>query len=615
MINKKNITINLDEISDSLDESTNFFIQNRLNLVELRTINKKNILNFSDKELDSLVKYLKNKNLRVSAIASPLFKWYLKESSNANVDSFYFPTKLSKDKKIYYIDRAIEIAKKLDTKIIRIFSNIQTGQLSVDDLINDDLFEYALFKASENDISLALENENICIVKSKSDIRKIIKKYKNLKIWFDVSNFYTNHERVDLKDLIEFKNKIVYFHLKDFVFKEDEVKEYRSYGDGYVAIGEGSINYKRLISDIKLTFDDGVFLSLETHVKENKISITQKSLNNLSNMLKNPRISYAIVGLGRVSQKHLNAINNNNNSELRGVYDMSRSKTLKIAKSNDAYPYISFDELINDDSIKVINLCTPHDTHISLAKRIVKKNKKVLCEKPFALSENKLRDALRDHDIKENVFIVMQYNFNSSVKYLYDLLKDDKLGKIKYFSLGIRWWRDEDYFSDWHGSKIRSGGSLHNQAIHLINILSHVSDIRIKKAYTVSKKIYTKSKVEDALLSIVELKNGTLGNIEIFLGSRYKNVDSTIFLSGEKGTIKIAGISFDEISHLSLTEISTVPVIEKNNEVYGNGHRKLINTLSNYLLGIRDEDTKLLTRSEDIGDTLKFIDKLYKANN
>lgn len=616
MINKNiHITANLDEISSNLKEACDFFVKNRMEYVEVRTIDNKNIVDYSINDIEKFSDYFKKRKLKIAAIASPLFKWYLvKPNKKINFDSFHFNPALSMEQKKEYVLKTLEIARILDTKIIRIFSNIQSNKLDINDLIKDELFLFAIREAEKRDIFLALENEPICILKTKKDIKSIVKKYKSLKIWFDIANFYQIGENVTKNDLLELKDSIVYFHVKDF--KEDkQINKYRSYGIGYVPVGEGVINYKRIISDILSVFDKDIFLSLETHIKEDKINATQKSFDNLVKLIENKRINYAIIGAGRISIKHRNAIKANYNCELRGVFDIVKSKTVKFAKENDVIPYKTLNDLLNDDSIDVVSICTPHDTHIELAKMVVSKNKKVLCEKPFALSKKDLSSALRNNKLKDNVFIVMQNDFNPAIKFLYFLIKNGKLGDINYFSINIRWWRDSKYYSDWHGLKNRAGGSLFNQAIHGINIINRILDLEPISAKTFCKTFQKKSQVEDALVSIVRLKNGLLGNIEVYLGSKYKNVGSGIFISGTKGTILIGGIAYDEIISLDLQDGTKIPDLEKSDHIYGNGHGKLMKTLSNYLLDKKDPDFKLLTRVDDLKKTINFIDFLYKNIN
>jgi sugar phosphate isomerase/epimerase len=435
------LTINCDEISDNIQKATDFFLINKLNYIELRSINKKNLLDYSQNEIKELKNQLTKKRLKIIAIASPLFKWfYNKPISSIKFDNFFFNPVLSKNQKKEYIKKAFIIAELLETNFIRIFSNLSDGTIPPNIFWNDELLFYALEKAKHYKKYLLLENEPICIICKKKDVKKTFKKIDNayFKLWMDVANFYQVGDSILEKDIQDMKEVIKYVHLKDFVRKPFK----------YVPLGEGEINYKRILTDIRNNIKERIILSIETHVNNNKIQATLKSLKKLRVYLSQNRIKYAIVGAGRISHKHASAINKNDNSELRGVFDINNLRKSKFANKYDAVPYKLFGDLLNDTNIDIVNICTPHNTHLKITKKIVLNNKKVLCEKPFVLSSKDLLNALRNRKIRDNVFIVFQNNFNTPVKLLYELVNSRKLGKINYFAINLRWWRDRKYYSD-----------------------------------------------------------------------------------------------------------------------------------------------------------------------
>lgn len=599
------ITINCDEISDNIRESIDFFIKHKVRYIELRSINKKNLLDYSLEEIKDFKKLIIKKKLKVAAIASPLFKWfYNKPLPSIKFDKFFFNPTLSTSQKKLYINKAIDIAEILETNYIRIFSNLSDGKIKPDVFWNDELLQYALEKAKVNNKYLLLENEPICTVYKKRDIKMTFKKINNphLKLWLDIANFYQTGDYIFEEDIQSLGRFIKYIHLKDIV--KEPFK--------YVPFGEGEINYKRILTDITKYLSDDIILSLETHVKENKNYATFLSLKNLRNYLSQKRIKYAIVGAGRISKKHSNAIRENSNSELRGVFDLNKVKKENFAKSNDVTSYTDFQSLINDKSVDVVSICTPHCTHVKIAEQAVVKDKIVLCEKPFVLSSKTLSKALRNKKIRDNVFIVLQNNFNQAVKFLYKLVEEKRLGKINYFSINLRWWRDKKYYSDWHGNKKQSGGVLFNQAIHSLAIINRVLRLNPVKITTYTAKFRKNLKMEDTLISIIKLKNGALGVIEVFLHSTFKNVENSLFLSGTKGTIKIGGTALNKILYIDTKEpINIIPLNSQNEDLYGNGHKELIKTFSRFLLGNYSSENKLLVKVSELESIIRFIEMLY----
>jgi len=279
MKNKLKITIINDEISDDIYTMLRFLKLHDIKYVELRTINKKNLIDYTLEEIENIYRILLCNGISVSAFASPLFKWYpdnAVKKPTGNFDTFGFNPQLNLVDKKNCIIKGIAIAKILRTRNIRIFSSLKTSSIRYS-FISDPLLKFALNEAQKAGIILLLENELPCYINHMKDIKFIAKKFyrKNLKIWFDVANFYKIRDKIFLKDFKELRENIEYFHLKNFDEKGN-----------YVAIGKGVINYKQIISDIKNIFSGKeIFLSLETHVRYDQKSATEQSLYTLKSLL------------------------------------------------------------------------------------------------------------------------------------------------------------------------------------------------------------------------------------------------------------------------------------------------------------------------------------------
>ena len=271
-------TIN-DEISAHLTEVIEFIQSNDIRYVELRTIQGKNLIDYSPEELRGFHSLLQSNHIGVSAIASPLFKWYPEGAGreySQEVDSFYFNPFLNLENKKRYIKKAIAAARILETQYVRIFSSLLTSAVQYS-FEQDPLLDLALNEAQKHGIILLLENEPPCFVHSMKDIKYIAKKFfsKNLRVWFDVANFHIIHEKVLTDDLKELKNYVKYFHLKDF----DEHGK-------YVPVGKGVINYREIISDIRKKFShQEIYLSLEPHVSSDPKGAVIESYKTLKQLL------------------------------------------------------------------------------------------------------------------------------------------------------------------------------------------------------------------------------------------------------------------------------------------------------------------------------------------
>ncbi|MBI5071687.1 Gfo/Idh/MocA family oxidoreductase [Candidatus Falkowbacteria bacterium] len=604
MENKLRITTINDEISDDLNEAIEFFKLHKIKYVELRTIYNKNLINYSLDEIKSIRELLSRNGISVSAFASPLFKWYSEnatEESSKKVDTFGFNPHLSLVEKKNYIAKAIEVAKALGTQYIRIFSSLRTPSTKYS-FASDHLFEFALSEAQKEGVTLLLENEPPCYIHKMNDIKRLAQKFahRNLKIWFDVANFYKIREQVFLKDLETLKDSIEYFHLKDF-----------DGNSNCVPLGEGIINYKRIISDIKKVFGDkDIFLSIETHVRSDSKVATKKSLQALNKLLSEKRVRYGIVGCGQVFEKHGSAVSKNEQSELRAVFDVDRDKVRAASEQFDCEAKDDFKELLTDGTIDVINIRTPNDTHADLVLKTLKSGKYCLCEKPLCLTSEEGKRILKNKFYKNNVTVNFQNRFNPVVQQLLEYLGAGTFGKIILCSIDVRWWRDDEYFNDWHGNVNRVGGMLFNQGAHALDLMLKICG-PVKNITKFTRSLRKSTKIDDIYLALLQFNSGTLGKIEITTYTKFQSCGTSLFIIGEKGSIKLGGPSFNKLEFLSFKNVEAkklkIKYFPTDTE---DSHFKLIKALNKYLLV--GERSKLLTSAEDGVRVTKFIENLYR---
>lgn len=179
MENKPKITTINDEISDDLDEVIGFLKECGLKYVELRTIEKKNLIDYSLSEVEKIRETLSKNGISVSAFASPLFKWYPRNSNGEfqeKIDTFGFNPHLEEIVKREYITKAIAVAKVLGTQNIRLFSSLRLPSAKYS-FISDPLLNFALDEARKSDIKFLLENEPPCYIHKMSDIKKVARKF------------------------------------------------------------------------------------------------------------------------------------------------------------------------------------------------------------------------------------------------------------------------------------------------------------------------------------------------------------------------------------------------------------------------------------------------------
>lgn len=602
---KLTITYNLDEIADSLQDGIRFLKEHNIDSAEVRTIDGKNIAKLTLEETKILKETLTENGLSVSAIASPLFKWYAGDvKSESDADLFGMSPFLSRNEKEEMIEKIIEQACILDTKKIRIFSGLKpdSGNYSLPQE-ESELLRYALELAKQKGVQLMLENEPVCYISKLEDYIDVFLsgEFEGLRAWFDVANVYEEGERItnfDLKALTPF---IDYLHVKD----PEGFKIHK-----YKPLGQGYINYKRIFDMLEENIFNPLHLSIETHVKDDKWNASDVSLAYLHKLLNTKRTKYALVGLGRVSRKHFVALKENDNCTLVGVYDTVSEKTVREADEHDCVAYSSLEDVFEDEMVQAISVCTPHDEHIPIASAALGRGKKVLCEKPLALDSNSLQHYISAIDTQGDTKLVFQNRFNPAIKKFYKY-EQEKLGNPQYIAMTLRWWRDEDYYKDWHGSQEISGGPLITQAIHSLELVTHLTRGASIKSVSASKlKTREEIPMPDVIVAMVEFDNGVIANIEVCLATRDQNLESSIFVVGSNGSVKVSGVALSEFVHpyTDSTKDET-----HDGHYYGNGHTSLYYTHSNYCLGEEDADVKLLTSPSDVVKTIELIEAIEKA--
>jgi UDP-N-acetyl-2-amino-2-deoxyglucuronate dehydrogenase len=602
---KLTITYNLDEVADSLQDGIRFLKEHNIDSAEVRTIDGKNIAKLTLEETKTLKETLIEHGLSVSAIASPLFKWYAGDvKSESDADLFGMNPFLSREEKEEMIQKIIEQACILDTKKIRIFSGLKPdpGNHGLPQE-ESELLKYALEIARQKDVQLMLENEPVCYISKLEDYIDVFLsgEYEGLRAWFDIANVYEEGERIKSSDLNTLAPFMDYLHVKD----PEGFKVHK-----YKPLGQGYINYKRIFDMLEENISNPLHLSIETHVKDDKWNASDVSLTYLHKLLNTKRTKYALVGLGRVSKKHFAALEENDNCTLAGVYDTVSEKTEKEASKHDCTRYASMEDVLKDEFVQVISICTPHDTHIPIAASAINHGKKVLCEKPLALDSDSLQRYISSIDTRDETRLVFQNRFNPAVKKFYEY-EQERLGDPQYIAMTLRWWRDKDYYKDWHGSQEISGGPLITQAIHSLELVTHLTRGAGIKSVSASKsKTRDEIPMSDVVVAIVEFDNGVIANIEVCLATRNQNLESSIFVVGSNGSMKVSGVALSEFVH---PDNDSMHDETHDGHYYGNGHTSLYHTHSNYYLGEEDADIELLTKPNDIKTTLQLIEAIDKV--
>ncbi len=187
------------------------------------------------------------------------------------------------------------------------------------------------------------------------------------------------------------------------------------------------------------------------------------------------RLKVAVIGCGNIFLVHADAIVANTNADLIAVVDINKEKALTVAEEYDCTFYTGHQQLLDEEDIDVVHICTPHYQHAPIALDFLKAGVDVLVEKPLAINIEQAEQmiaAAEEYD--RRLGVVFQNRFNENVLKTLELLSTGSLGEIKGIKGVVTWFRDKDYYeqADWRGKfATEGGGVLINQAIHTLDLL------------------------------------------------------------------------------------------------------------------------------------------------
>jgi len=269
------------------------------------------------------------------------------------------------------------------------------------------------------------------------------------------------------------------------------------------------------------------------------------------------KIKFAVVGLGHIGKRHAEMIRRNASSELVAVCDILPKD--KIDPEITETYYSDFDEMLaKQPDIDVVNVCNLNGHHAEYAIKALQAKKHVVLEKPIALSKSDAEKVVfKSLEMSRSVFCVMQNRYSPPMAWLKELVENDTLGKIYFVKVDAFWNRDEKYYKrgSWHGTNKLDGGTLFTQFSHYVDMLywlfGDITTIRGKFANCSHGDLI---EFEDTGCVDFEFINGGMGSLNYSTSVWDKNLESTVTIIGEKGTVKIAGQYMDQVVHCHIKD-------------------------------------------------------------
>lgn len=303
-------------------------------------------------------------------------------------------------------------------------------------------------------------------------------------------------------------------------------------------------------------------------------------------------MKYALIGCGRIATNHIKAVKNNKNDlELVAVCDLiPKAMEALLAKhdlENDTSiaRYTDYKKMIADHpELQLIAVATDSGVHAEITLYCIDHGIHVIVEKPMTMSMVDADEVIRRSKEKGvKVSVCHQNRFNVAIQEMRKALETGRFGRISHGSINVRWNRGKEYYdqASWRGKWASDGGCLFNQCIHGIDLLRWMMGGEVEEVYGVTRQqFHDYIEAEDVGLAVVKFKNGAIGTIEGTVNVYPKNLEETLYLFGEKGTVKIGGTSTNNIDVWNFSDENEEDkdkkgLQEATSNVYGNGHTSL----------------------------------------
>ena len=263
------------------------------------------------------------------------------------------------------------------------------------------------------------------------------------------------------------------------------------------------------------------------------------------------KIKFAIIGFGAIGTRHKEKIDQFEKAELAAVCEPDKSKTIQIEK--EGIPVFSdYRDMLLLNDIDVVSICTPNYLHGSMTVESIKADKHVLCEKPMALTSKECKLMVHTAlQYNKKLFIVKQNRYNAPVMAVKKIMDENKMGKLYSIIVNCFWNRNEGYYkgSPWKGKKEYDGGALFTQFSHFIDImLMFGKSVHFVQAVSANLN-HPYIDIDDTGVVTLQFDNGAIGSINYTNCAYQKNMEGSITIFAENGTIKIGGQYLNELEY------------------------------------------------------------------
>lgn len=332
------------------------------------------------------------------------------------------------------------------------------------------------------------------------------------------------------------------------------------------------------------------------------------------------KIRLGFVGCGRISEKHFEALAQHRDAiEVVAVCDTDEVRTKRMAETHGIKGYTALDAMLQHEKLDIVTVATPNGLHPKQVMQVADAKIHVITEKPMAIS---LEDGItmQRHCIKQRVqlFVIHQNRFNDTVMALHKACIQGRFGRIYMLTSNVFWTRPQSYYDKegaWHGTKAMDGGAYLTQASHYVDLMQWIAGGNPVSVYANLKTLARRIETEDSGVAQIEWDNGILGAMNVTMLTYPRNLEGSLTVLGEKGTVRIGGTAMNAIEHWEFEDVrpEDAGIRSANYEttsVYGFGH---VRYYEHVIQVLRGQGTALVDGAEGL-KSLKLLTAMYESS-
>jgi predicted dehydrogenase len=333
-------------------------------------------------------------------------------------------------------------------------------------------------------------------------------------------------------------------------------------------------------------------------------------------------IKFAVVGAGHIGKRHAEMIQRASEADLVALVDIRSQKECGAEDFNVPF-FSSIEDLLQSDlDIDVVNICTPNGLHAAQSLKALEMKKHVVCEKPMGLSKDNCEKIIfKALEVSRQVFCVMQNRYSPPSQWIKSLITDGIMGEIFMVQLNCYWNRDNRYYKKggWKGTQELDGGTLYTQFSHFIDIMywlfGDIDNIQGKFKDFIHQD---STDFEDSGFVSFDFVNGGMGSLNYSTAVANQNLESSMTIIGENGSVKIGGQYMNDVEICNIKDYE-MPVLAPSNPAndYGPYKGSAANhnyVISNVIDGVKGRKSPTTNALEGM-KVVEIIERIYKVRN